>query len=504
MQTGKVFLVGAGPGDPQLITVKGAECLRRADVVIYDYLANEQLLKYCSPQVELIYVGKKASSHTLPQGDINELIARKSKEGKTVVRLKGGDPFVFGRGGEEAEILVAQKVPFEIVPGVTSAIAAPAYAGIPLTHRDFTSSAAFITGHEDPTKEESSIAWDKLATGVGTLVFLMGVSNLPNITRRLMENGRSPQTPVALVRWGSTPRQQTLVGTLQDIVQKAQVAQIKPPTVIVVGEVINLRPILNWFEAKPLFGKRVLVTRSREQASSLTASLTDYGADVVEMPTIQVVPADDYADLDAAINDLENFDWVIFSSTNGVDYFLRRLRVQYKDIRQLKGVKICAIGPATAQRLEDLHLTVDYVPNEYRAEGIIEGLKQQGIAGARVLIPRAEVAREVLPEELTRCGAQVQVVPAYKTIQPEVDWDRLQGKKIDVVTFTSSSTVTNFVNAVGEGKVKAILNGVLVASIGPITADTAKDLGIETKIMPESYTIPDLVEAIVKYFNKVE
>lgn len=502
MSKGKVFLVGAGPGDPGLITVKGMECLRNADVIIYDYLANEQLLQYCSPQAQLIYVGKKASDHTLPQGDINELIAEKARAGKTVVRLKGGDPFVFGRGGEEAEILVKYQVPFEIVPGVTSAIAAPAYAGIPLTHRDFTSSAAVITGHEDPTKDETSIHWDKIATGIGTLVFLMGVGNLPNITMRLMENGRSPSTPVALVRWGSTTKQQTVVGTLENIVEKAKEAQIKPPSIIIVGEVINLRPTLNWFESKPLFGKNILVTRSRTQASKLSADLNAYGANVTEFPTIEIVPADDYDDLDTAINELSSFDWIIFTSVNGVDYFIQRLRDQNKDIRELKGLKIAAIGPATAKALEDLQLMVDYVPSEYRAEAILEGLCAKGIQGKKVLIPRALVAREVLPEELMRCGAEVKVAPAYKTIQPKLDLDLLRQTRLDVITFTSSSTVTNFVQAVGQDNLKTVLNGTIIASIGPITADTVKSFGLNTDIMPDAYTIPGLVEAVVEYFDQ--
>ena len=499
MIKGKVFLVGAGPGDPQLITLKGVECLRRAQVVIYDYLANRQLLCHCPPQAELIYVGKKASRHTLPQGGINELIVNKATEGKIVVRLKGGDPFIFGRGGEEAQDLAEQGIPFEVVPGVTSAIAAPAYAGIPLTHRDYTANCAFITGHENPNKETSSIAWDKISTGIGTLVFLMGVGNLPEITRRLVENGRSPDTPVALIRWGSTPRQRTVVGTLADIVEKAK--GFKPPSIIIVGEVINLRPLLNWFESKPLFGKRVLVTRSREQASQLSARLSAQGAEVLEVPTIQVVPADDYRDLDAAIGELGSFDWLIFTSVNGVDYFLRRLKAQGKDVRELKGIKLAAIGPATAQKLEDLQLIVDYVPGEYRAEAIIEGLRRHGIEGKKVLLPRAQVAREVLPEELSRCGAQVRVVTAYKTIQPEMDLDLLREAKPDVITFTSSSTVSNFVSAVGQDNINEILKGTTIASIGPITADTATSLGLETEIMPSAYTIPGLVEAIVDYFS---
>ena len=499
MSKGKVFLVGAGPGDPGLLTLKGRQCLQRAQVVIYDYLANQELLRYCPAGAELIYVGKKAARHTLPQGGINRLIIDKAREGKMVVRLKGGDPFIFGRGGEEAQELAAAGLDFEVVPGVSSAVAAPAYAGIPLTHRDYTASCAFITGHEDPTKDSSNIAWDKIATGVGTLVFLMGVGNLPEIVRRLVENGRSPATPVALIRWGSTTRQRTVVGTLADIVEKAK--EVKPPSIIIVGEVIALRPLLNWFESKPLFGKRVLVTRSREQASQLSASLREYGAQVLEVPTIRIVPADDYSELDEAIGELGSFDWLIFTSVNGVDYFLRRLQAQDKDVRELQGVRLAAIGPATAKSLSELRLRVDYVPAEYRAEGIVEGLRRLGVQGKRVLLARAEVAREILPRELARAGARVKVVSAYKTVRPDLDLDLLREFAPDVVTFTSSSTVNNFVEALGRDEAAKVLEKAVIASIGPITADTARNLGLATQIMPAVYTIPALVEAIVQYFT---
>ncbi len=502
---GKVYLVGAGPGDPQLISLRGLDLIKQAEVIIYDYLAGSQLLKSASPQAELIYVGKKASRHTLRQEQINQLILDKVKAGKKVVRLKGGDPFVFGRGGEEAEILADQNLPFEIVPGITSAISVPAYAGIPLTHRDYTSGVAFFTGHEGEGKQTPSIDWDKIATGVGTLVFLMGVGNLEHIVSKLIEHGRSPQTPVALIRWGSTSRQQTVVGTLENITAKAKEMGIKPPAITVVGEVVRLREKLNWFEHKPLFGKGVVVTRSRTQASQLSSKLAELGAEVFEFPTIRIEPADDYRQLDAALERLSDYNWLIFTSVNGVEYFFRRLKEKDKDIRELKGLKLCAIGPATAYALEELQLRIDYVPGEYRAEAIIEGLEQQGIKGQKVLIPRAMQAREVLPDELSRLGAKVEVVPAYKTVKAEGNAEELRelfkAKKVQMVTFTSSSTVNNFVELLGKENLASLMEDVIVASIGPITAKTAEKHGLTSQIMPQDYTIPALVEAIEEWFS---
>lgn len=503
---GKVYLVGAGPGDPQLISLRGLDLIKQAEVIIYDYLVSSQLLEFAPPQAELVYVGKKANQHTLSQEQINQLIVDKVKAGKKVVRLKGGDPFVFGRGGEEAEILADQNLPFEIVPGITSAISVPAYAGIPLTHRDYTSGVAFFTGHEGEGKEISSIHWDKIATGVGTLVFLMGVGNLKNIVSKLIEHGRSPQTPIALIRWGSTPKQQTVVATLESIVARAREEGIKPPTIIVVGEVVSLREKLNWFEHKPLFGKGVVVTRSRTQASQLSSKLAELGAEVFEFPTIHIEPADDYRQLDAALESLANYSWLIFTSVNGVEYFFRRLKEKGQDIRELKGLKLCAIGPATAYALEELQLRIDYVPGEYRAEAIIEGLGQQGIKGQRVLIPRAEKAREVLPDELAKLGAKVEVVPAYKTVKASGNTEELRElfsqKRVQLVTFTSSSTVNNFVELLGKENLASLMEGVIVASIGPITAKTAEKHGLVSQIMPQDYTIPALVGAIEECFTK--
>lgn len=506
MSKGKVYLIGAGPGDPGLITVKAVECIKEADVVVYDYLANKKFLDYAREKAEIIYVGKVGGAHTLPQDKINELIIEKAKKGKIIARLKGGDPFIFGRGGEEAEEIVAAGIDFEVIPGVTAGVAAAAYAGIPLTHRDFTTTVAFITGHEDPTKDESNIYWDKISTGIGTLVFYMGIGNLEPNMKKLIENGRSPDTPVALIRWGTTSQQETLVGNVSDIAEKAKQANFKAPAITVVGGVVSLRNKLRWFDERPLFGKRVIVTRSREQASDFSALLEKYGAEPIEFPTIETVAPKDWKEIDRAIKNLPKYDWAIFTSVNGVKYFVERLKKHGKDIRELKGINICAIGPATAKAIEDLGIRVDLVPKEYRAEAIIEGLGKNKIKGRRFLLPRALKAREVLPEEIKRLGGKVDVVSAYRTIKPKEKTDDIrkmfQEKKFDVVTFTSSSTVENFVSMFKKGEIAGLLQDVAVASIGPITRDTASTLGIKTNIMPEKYTIPALTEAIVQYFKK--
>ncbi len=505
MKTGKVFLVGAGPGDPKLITIKGMEAIKEADLIVYDYLANKSLLSHGKDGAEIIYVGKMGGRHTLSQEQINELIVKRAKEGKIVARLKGGDPFIFGRGGEEAEELAEAGIPFEIIPGVTAAIACPAYAGIPLTHRDYTSTVAFITGHEDPTKEDSSIAWEKISTGAGTLVFLMGMSNLPEIVKNLKRCGRDPMTPVALIRWGTRPDQKTVIGTLGDIIDKAKKHALAPPVIIVVGEVVNLRKRLNWFEGKPLFGRKIIVTRAREQASDFAELLYLYGAEPIEFPTIQVIPPDSWDEMDRAIDEIRGFEWIIFTSVNGVRFFFERLN-RKGDLRLLHGIKICAIGPQTASEIKGHGLTPDLIPKEYRAEAIIEEMGREGIAGKRMLLPRAEIAREILPQELSRMGAKLKVVTAYKTIKPEEDLERVRGllknKEISAITFTSSSTVRNFLEMFNKEEVMGLIDGTAVACIGPITAKTAEDLGIRTNIMPSKYTMPDLTEAIVKYFSK--
>ena len=506
MSAGIVYLIGAGPGDPGLITVKGLACLQGADVVVYDYLANEELLSHIREGAEKIYVGKKGGDHTLPQDQINGLIIAKAREGKSVARLKGGDPFIFGRGGEEAEELARAGIPFEIIPGVTSAIAAPAYAGIPLTHRDYTSTVAIITGHEDPTKEGSKIAWDKISTGIGTLVFLMGAGNLDRIAQELMENGRDPETPVALIRWGTLPRQETVVGKLASIGEISRSRKLKPPVIILVGEVVGLREKLNWFETLPLFAKKILVTRTRDQASDLSGRLRALGAIPIEFPTIGVLPPETWADVDHCLQQMMMYDWIIFTSANGVRFLMDRLFALGRDVRNLKGPRVCAIGPKTAEALEAMKIRVNFVPREYRAEAIFEGLKKEKLKGKNILIPRARVARDVLPEELRKAGAAVDVVEVYQTVLPKENVSEIRellGKReISAITFTSSSTVSNFAEMLGKDEARALTAGIAVASIGPITAERAKELGIETAVMPREYTIPALVEALVEFFRK--
>jgi len=502
-ETGKVFLVGAGPGDPGLITVKGADCIARADVVVYDYLASPTLLAHANPDAEMIYVGKKGGDHTLPQEGINALIVEKARQGNVVARLKGGDPFIFGRGGEEAEVLIAAGIPFEVVPGVTAAIGASAYAGIPLTHRDYTSDVAFVTGHEDPTKAESSVDWHALATGIGTLVFFMGVKNLPAIAANLVANGRSADTPAAVIRWGTTPKQQTVTATLGTIVDEARGAGIKAPAIIIVGGVVNLRKNMQWFEKRPLMGRRIVVTRAREQASDLVQRLTEYGAECIQFPTIQVVPPPDWTELDRAIMTLDQYSWIVFTSVNGVDFFFRRLFENGLDVRALGHIKTAAIGPSTADRLRTWGLKSDIIPESYRAESVVEAFADKPVKGSRILLPRAMEARSVLPEELARMGALVDEVTAYETRQAENRATdliaRLTERTIDMVTFTSSSTVKNFHRLLPPDQVDRLMDGICIASIGPITSQTARDLGLSVTIEADTYTIPGLIQAILNH-----
>jgi len=501
---GKVFLVGAGPGDPGLITLKGLRLLQQAEVVIYDFLASPDLLKHIPKEAETIFVGKKGGDHTLPQHEINQLIIKKASLGKRVVRLKGGDPFIFGRGGEEAEELTKVGIPFEIVPGVTSAIAVPAYAGIPLTHRRFNAGVAFITGHEDPAKEEHSLDWTKLSTGLETLVFLMGVKNLSLIRDKLIQNGRPAETPAALIRWGTTSRQKTVTGTLNTIIQKAEEAALGPPAILVVGEIVALRDQLNWFENRPLFGKTVIVTRTREQASELVDRLTDLGAECLEFPSIQIVPPADWSEMDKAIRGINDFNWIFFTSPNGVRFFFNRMENLHLDLRILKGIKIGVIGPATAQALAEFHLRADLIPERYQAEYLLEALSHIPLTNQKILIPRAEQARDVLPEGLRQMGAEVLVISAYQTL-PALEGteplkEKLSQEAIDCLTFTSSSTVINFLTLFPRQEILSWLKKVSIACIGPITAQTARNNGLHVNIVAEEYTIPGLVKAIEKYF----
>jgi len=504
MKKGKVYLVGAGPGDPGLLTIRGKACLELADVVLYDHLANPVLLDYAPPEAERIYVGRCGRGAYRPQEEIHRLLIQKVQEGKQVVRLKGGDPFVFGRGGEEAEMMAEQFVPFEVVPGVTSAVAVPAYAGIPVTHRTMASTVTFVTGHEDPSKGGSVLEWPRLATVDGTLVFLMGAKNLPTIVRRLTEEGKSSDTPVALIQWGTYPKQRTVVGTLTDIVERAEAAHIQPPTIIVIGDVVPLRKKLNWFESRPLFGTRILVTRARSQASELSQLLLAYGGEPVECPTIEFVPPASWEDVDEAIAGLDAYQWLVLTSVNGVQHFMRRLWYKGRDARSLQGVRVCCIGPRTAQELEKFGVKADLIPSKYQAEGVLDSMKKAGVAGQRVLIARAAQAREILPEELRRLGAVVQVVPVYQTVVPHSDIEvikaRFLSQGIEMVTFASSSTVKNFVELFGgAGELKKVLQHTIIGCIGPITAETVREQGLQVDVVAGQNTIPALVEALVTY-----
>jgi uroporphyrinogen III methyltransferase/synthase len=497
---GKVYIIGAGPGDPGLITLRGMQCLEQADVIVYDYLANEEFLGRARKDARLIYVGKKGGDHTLPQGEINRILVDEALKGNTVARLKGGDPFIFGRGGEEAEVLQEAGIPFEVIPGVTSAIAVPAFAGIPLTHRGYTSTVAFVTGHEDPTKDKSDIDWARLS-GIGTLVFLMGVKNLGNIARNLIEGGKTPETPAALIRWGTTPDQETLTGTLADIAAKAKKHGFTPPSILVVGEVVSLRPKLDWFEKKPLFGKGIVITRPEEQAEEFAQLLSAEGARVVLFPTIRIEPPERWDDVDRAIEGLDGYHWIIFTSANGVKYFFHRLRETGRDIRDLKGIRICTIGPATAKAFEEMGVRVDIVPDEYISEGVVKAFQGIDLKGRRALLPRAQEARDVIPEGLSKLGALVDVVTVYRTARSESRKEDLQvlldAGKVDVITFTSPSTVINFRKIMGTA---ALPENIRIACIGPVTAAAAKKHDFAVDIFQDTFTIPGMVKSLVDYF----
>ncbi len=499
VKKGIIYLVGAGPGDPGLITLKAVECLQQADVVVYDYLANKVFLDLAPKRSEKIYVGKKGAFHSKEQEDINHLLIRKASQGKTVVRLKGGDPFIFGRGGEEAEALSAAGISFEVVPGVTSPIAVPAYAGIPLTHRDFTPAVTFVTGHEKEEEGALNPNWEALSK-MGTIVFLMGFANLSRIAKHLMEAGRKPSTPVAVIEWGTLPRQKVAVGTLETIVEEVHRKKIKPPTIIVVGEVVSLRKKLSWFEKKPLFGKKILVTRSREQASLLSKGLEEQGAEVIEIPTLEIKSSRGAAccALDKSIQLISKYQWLIFTSVNGVVCFFDRLKKMKKDLRDLKGIQIAAIGSSTAQAIEERGLYVDQVASEFRAEGLIKALRKKNLKGKRILIPRAKTAREILVEELKKLKAKVDIVEVYRTMLPKENIKKLKAilekEKIDLLVFASSGTVENFVKMAGT------VPSIPTACIGPITGKTAKAYGMNVVVKPVKATILALVDAIETYF----
>lgn len=506
MHKGTVYLIGAGPGDPKLITVRGLEAVQKADAVVYDRLASPRLLKHAKPGAERIYVGKLPDRHTLQQEEINQLLVDLALQGKTVARLKGGDPSIFGRVGEEAELLAENGVPFEIVPGITSAIAVPAYAGIPVTHRDFTSSLAIITGHEDPAKTESSHDWSKLATATGTSIFLMGVANLPYIRDQLVAHGRPASTPVALIRWGTRVEQETLVGTLETIVDQVREANFQSPAIIIVGEVVTLREKLAWYERKPLFGKRVLVTRARSQASALVDAIDELGGEPVEFPVIRLrepEAPETLSRLDAELGDLGRFDWVLFTSVNGVEFFFRRLQKLGVDIRTMARARLAAVGPKTAEALAERGLTCEKLPAKFEGEGLLDSLLPQLKEGQKALLPRADIAREFLPRKLAELGLDVTEVDVYENVLAAEDAadvvEQLGNGDIHIVTFTSSSTVANLLEALrqhGVTEPAKLLARCEIACIGPHTADTAERAGLTVGRMAKEATVASLIEAI--------
>lgn len=498
---GIVYLVGAGPGDPGLITVRGSEVLQMADVVVYDRLVGEALLRLPRADAEMIFVGKEAARHALPQEEINALLVEKAIQGKSVCRLKGGDPFVFGRGGEEALHCRAQGIAFEIVPGISSSIAAPAYAGIPVTQRDVASSFAVVTGH---TKDDDAPPPDLPVAD--TLVFLMGVRALPKIVAQLLARGESKSKPVALVRWGTTTNQEVVVGTLETIEAEVERAALKPPALIVVGDVVRLRADLQWFDNRVLSHQTVVVTRAREQASGLVKQLEQQGARVVECPTIRSESLPEYSCLDAAIEKLGNFDWIVFTSTNGVHHFWNRLRGRGLDARALANAKIAAIGPATESALQARGIIPDFVPASSISENVAQGLLEAGAGGQNVLIARAQEGREVLEEKLREGGAQVVVAPCYRTVadtsQAEATRALLRQGAIDWVSFTSSSTVQNFIDAIGKDVVNESRANFRIACIGPITAQALRDHGLEPDVVARDAGVESLVEAIASATRK--
>jgi uroporphyrinogen III methyltransferase/synthase len=487
----KVYLVGAGPGDPDLITWKGRKLLALADSVLYDHLASEHLLDLTRKDCERIYVGKKKAVRAYPQEEICAMMVERARRGLTVVRLKGGDPFIFGRGGEELEALADAGIPFEVVPGVTSPLGIAAYSGVPLTHRSHTKLVTFVTGHD-----VEGIDWSKVGQSE-TLVIFMGIAAIREIAREIVKHGRSADTPAIAVRWGTRPDQETVSGTLATIADRIEEAQLKPPATVIIGEVVALHDRFNWFEKLPLFGKKIVVTRSSEQAAEFSERLRALGADAIELPVISIQPPEYPAQLDQAIGNLASYDWLIFTSVNGVRFFLDRLDRSPHDLRSLKA-RICAIGPATRKAVEDLHVKVDLMPEEYVAESLVKAFAEEKLDGKRILLPRAAVARDLIPTELGKLGAHVDIVEAYRNIVPEDTTSRARdifspAKKPDWITFTSSSTVKNLVAVAGRDA----LAGVRIASIGPVTSETARAHGLIIDAEAKQFTLDGLIQALL-------
>ncbi|MFQ3573292.1 MAG: uroporphyrinogen-III C-methyltransferase [Thermodesulfovibrionales bacterium] len=501
MKKGKVYIVGAGPGDIGLLTIKGLKALKKAEVVVYDFHLNAQMLNYIDHKAEFVYAGKRGGHHEMTQEQINQTLVNYAREGKIVCRLKGGDPFVFGRGGEEALALSDAGIDFEIIPGISSAIAAPAYAGIPVTHRRYSSSFAVVTGNEDITKPTSTIDWEHFARGFDTLVFLMGIKNIESITKKLIENGRDPLTPAAVIRWGSRPDQLTLVSNLSEIAGLIQQDHIRPPAVMIVGEVVNIRERLKWYEKKPLFGHRILITREYNEDYE---PLEDLGAEIFEFPTIKTVEPDDYTGLDRAIERLDYYNWLVFTSPKGVSFFFQRLIDRDKDVRDLKGLKICTVGKKTAEAVKKWGIRVDITPDEFNSEGLVKKFEEtcKDLSALKILLPRALEARDVFPDMIRQNGGIIDTPVAYKSIKPERHGKRLQRflkeGRITIATFTSVATFTNFLDIMGEEAI-GFLRSVVIASIGPVTTKAIQQAGLTVSIMPKEATITSMVDAIITW-----
>lgn len=535
MSKGKVYLVGAGPGDVGLLTLKGLDCIRKAEVIIYDNLANPGFLSYAKKGAELIFAGKSGRGHTLSQEGINRLLVQKANQGKVVVRLKGGDPFLFARGAEEALALTKAGIPFEAVPGVTSALAVPAYAGIPLTHRNICSTLTIVTGHQDPLKKSSRIRWDRLLQKNTTLVILMGMGNLAKITKKLLAQAGTGKSslPVAVIRNGTLATQEVLVGTLGDIADKVKKRGFQPPAVIIIGKVVNLRKKLNRFNktaAKalvsdeslprtteshgckpvvrglPLSGKRILVTRPVGQAEEFIGLLKAQGAQTIKMPLIKIVPTKDLQKVDRVLSNIDNYNWVVFTSVNGVDCFLKRLKKKDGDIKKLKDVKFAAIGSRTALRLKSFGLEVELVPEQFRQESLGGEIIKRVEKGSRILLAQAQGSRDVLARMLKAGGLKVNTLPIYRT-RPVTNYrsalrEMFLKDRIDIVTLTSSSCVRAFVSLAKDNLRKYLkLKKVVIAVIGPVCRDTAKKLGLKVDIMSKEFTIEGLTQAIIDHYS---
>jgi uroporphyrinogen III methyltransferase/synthase len=499
--SGICYLVGGGPGDLGLVTLRAKECIENADVLVYDALSNPELLGWTKPGCVKIHVGKRAKDHTMPQDQINALIVEQTKAGKSVVRLKGGDPMIFARGGEEAAELAAAGVPFEIVPGISSSIAGPAYAGIPVTHRDHNTQLTIFTGHEDPTKGYSSIDYAQLAKAPGTKVFLMGVARLREITGAFIEHGAEAQTPIALTRWATTGSQKTIVGTLATIADIAEAENFSSPAVAVIGDVVKEREKINWFEKRPLFGKRIVVTRTREQAGELSKALRDLGADVIELPTIRIELPEDRLGFAEMVTHAHEYDWLVFTSPNGVEKFFDAFFATYDDARSLGNPKIAAIGAGTASKIREYRFAVDLIPERFVAEGLIDAFKKESVENLTMLWVKAEESREVVGEGLAALGAIVDECIAYRTVPETEDPTgakaKLAEEGADLITFTSGSTVDHFF-ALGLDWPE----GCVAGSIGPVTSSTLRKHGMPPAFEANPHDIPGLVKAVLKHFGR--